>query len=206
MATPAGSDKRKHPRFGVRLAVRYTNAEQFVTDYVENLSEGGLFIAGAHQLPMGSESDVSVQLPGQGDWTVRAKVVFLIDPDAALITGRKPGAGMEIQSKPPGFDDALLGYLLRLGRRRDHAVMLGEGVIGAQLFADAGYRVQPLESEDEVAFALANGDAAIVAIVLPPTQVQQVRDRLGERGKEVVFSATTIDDIHDILARIDSLL
>jgi hypothetical protein len=29
---------------------------------------------------------------------------------------------------------------------------------------------------------------------------------LGERGKEVVFSATSIDDIHDILARIDSLL
>ena len=89
MATPAGSDKRKHPRFDVRLAVRYTKAEQFVTDYVENLSAGGLFIAGAHQLPMFTETDVEVELPGQGSWTVRAKVVFLIDSMAADATGRR---------------------------------------------------------------------------------------------------------------------
>ena len=33
-----GIDQRRHPRYGVHLAVKYTNAEQFVTDYVENLS------------------------------------------------------------------------------------------------------------------------------------------------------------------------
>ena len=200
------TEQRKHPRYATRLAVRYTNAEQFVTDYVENLSEGGLFIAGAHELAMLTETDVQVELPGQGNWSVRARVVFLIDPTAAQTTGRTPGAGMQIVDKPPGFDDALLGYLLRLGRRRDHAVMLGEGVIGAQMFEDAGYRVVPLESEDEVAFAMANGDSAIVAIVLPPTLVQTYRDRLGDRGKSVVFSAVSIEDVHDILARIDSLL
>jgi len=199
-------EQRRHPRYATRLAVRYSNAEQFVTDYVENLSAGGLFIAGAHQLPISTETDVQVELPGQGSWTVRAKVQFLVDPTAALATGRKAGAGMQIISKPPGFDDALLGYLLRLGRRRDHAVMVGEGVIGAPLFVDAGYRVLPLESEDEVAFALANGDAAIVAIVLSPSLVQAYQDRLGERGKTVVFSAVSIEDVHDILARIDSLL
>ena len=199
-------EQRKHPRYSTRLAVRYTNAEQFVTDYVENLSAGGLFITGAHQLPIASETDVQVELPGQGSWTVRARVAFLVDPTAAETTGRKAGAGMQIIDKPPGFDDALLGYLLRLGRRRDHTIMLGEGVIGAQLFTDAGYRVVPLEGEDEVAFALADGDAAIVAIVLTPTMVAQYRDRLGERGKSVVFSAVSIEDVHDILARIDSLL
>jgi hypothetical protein len=36
--------------------------------------------------------------------------------------------------------------------------------------------------------------------------VEQYRDRLGERGKSVVFSAVSIEDVHDILARIDSLL
>jgi hypothetical protein len=29
-----GIEQRKHPRFGVHLAVTYSNAEQFVTDYV----------------------------------------------------------------------------------------------------------------------------------------------------------------------------
>lgn len=203
MGTP---EQRKHPRYGVHLAVRYANAEQFVTDYVENLSEGGLFISGAHQMAMGTETDVQVELPGQGDWKVRAKVVFLIDPTAAQSTGRKPGAGMEILTKPPGFDDALLGYLLRLGRRRDHAMMISDEVIGKQLFADAGYRLLPLESEDEVAMALADGDAQIVAIVLPPSLVTPYRDRLGERAKSLVFSPRSIEDVQDILAQIDSLL
>jgi Tfp pilus assembly protein PilZ len=200
------ADQRRHPRYGVHLAVRYANAEEFVTDYVENLSAGGLFISGAHQLPLLTETDVAVELPGQGNWTVRAKVVFLIDPTAAAATGRSAGAGLSILEKPPGFDDALLGYLLRLGRRRDHAVMLADGVIGAQLFVDAGYRILPLESEDEVAIGLADETSAVVAIVLSPSLYQPYKDRLGERGKAVVFAVGSIEDVHDVLARIDSLL
>lgn len=199
-------EQRRHPRYGVHLAVKYANAEEFVTDYVENLSAGGLYIAGAQKLALHAETDVAIELPGQGAWTVRAKVAFLIDEQAARLAGREPGAGMEITTKPPGFDDALLGYLLRLGRRRDHAVMIDDGTVGASLFTDAGYRVEPLASEDEVAISLVDATAAIIAIVLPPSLVTTYRDRLGESGKSIVFSATTIDDVHDILARIDSLL
>jgi hypothetical protein len=200
-----GAEQRRHPRYGVRLSVRYTNAAEFVNDYVENLSAGGLYINGANRLPLHSETDIFIELPGQGTWTVRAKSTFIIDDDAATKSGRKPGAGFEIVGKPPGFDDALLGYLLRLGRRREHAVMAGE-VAGIQLIKDAGYRVIPLESEDEVAIALADDDAKIVGIVLPSSQVQAYRDRLGEKGKALVFPAASDDDIVDILARIDSLL
>ena len=200
-----GAEQRRFPRYGVRLSVRYTNAEHFVNDYVENLSAGGLYISGAHQLPLHSETDIIIELPGQGTWTVRAKSTFVIDEDAAVTTSRKPGAGFEIIVKPPGFDDALLGYLLRLGRRREHAVMAGE-VPGIDLITDAGYRVIDLASEDEVAFALADDDAKIVAIVVPSSQLQMYRDRLGEKGKTLVFPAASDDDIVDILARIDSLL
>lgn len=200
-----GIEQRRHPRYGVHLSVRYTNAEQFVADYVENLSVGGLFIAGAHRLPLSTETAVAVELPGQGEWTLRAKSVFVIDEAAAARMGRKAGAGFEITEKPPGFDDALLGYLLRLGRRRDHAVMVGE-VPGVDLITDAGYRVIPLESEDEVAIALANDDAKIVAIIVQSSLATPYRDRLGEKGKSLVFPANSVDDIVDILARIDSLL
>ena len=203
MAT--GVEQRRHARYGVRLSVRYTNAEQFVNDYVENLSEGGLYIAGANQLPLHSETDIHIELPGQGTWTVRGKSVFVIDEMAGKASGRKPGAGFELVGKPAGFDDALLGYLLRLGRRREHAVMVGE-IPGIRLIEDAGYRVLPLQSEDEVAFALAEEDAKIVGVVLPSSQVQPYRDRLGEKGKSLVFAAASDDDIVDILARIDSLL
>jgi PilZ domain-containing protein len=199
------NEQRRHPRYGVHLAVRYSNAEDFVTDYMENLSADGLFIAGANRLPLFTETDVQVELPGQGNWTVRAKSVFLIDDTAADKMGRKAGAGFKIVAKPPGFDDALLGYLLRLGRRRDHAVMVGE-IPGVDLIRDAGYRVVPLESEDEVAIALANDDAKIIAIIVQASLVTPYRDRLGEKGKSLVFAASSIAEVHDILARIDSLL
>lgn len=199
-----GIDQRRHPRFGVRLAVRYTNAAQFVNDYVENLSQGGLFLAGAHQLPLGAETEVQIELPGQGSWTVRARSVFVVDVEAAARTGRPAGAGMTITGKPPGFDDALLGYLLRLGRRRDHAIMVGD-VPGIASIRDAGYRVLPLVSTDDAARAVAD-DAALVAIVVPPAQLQPYRARLDARGKELVVAAETAEDVLDILARIDSLL
>lgn len=200
-----GIEQRKHPRYGVHLAVKYTNAEQFVNDYVENLSVGGLFIAGAQQLPLLSETDVNIVLPGQGDWTVRARSVFIIDETAATTTGRKAGAGMEITHKPPGFDDALLGYLLRLGQRRDHSVMIGD-VPGVRFVVDAGYRTIPLEPPEEAARTLGDALVKLVAILLPPEQCDLYRARLGERGKDLVFAVTNEDQLHDILARIDSLL
>ena len=180
-------DKRRHERFGVRLLVRYTKAEEFVSDYVENLSAGGLFLAGANQLQMFTESDVNVELPGQGSWTVRARVVYLVDEQAAKASGRRAGAGREVLRKPPGYDDALLGYLLRLGRRRDHAVAVALGVVGGELFADAGYRV----------VAIGTDDPQLLAVIVPPSHHL--------RGDNV-HVVESIEDVHDILARIDSLL
>ncbi len=185
--------------------VRYTNAEAFVADYVENLSVGGLFIAGANQLPLFTETDVHVELPGQGNWTVRAKSVFLIDATAAKATGRKAGAGFQILDKPPGFDDALLGYLLRLGRRRDHSVMVGE-VAGKRIVTDAGYRLIELASPEKAAASAADEDAKLVAVLVPPAQVDEYKRAVGERGAELVHAVRNEADIPDILARIDSLL
>lgn len=187
------NDKRRHERFGVRLLVRYAKAQEFVSDYIENLSAGGLFIAGAHELPMLTETDVNVELPGQGSWTVRARVVFLIDEAAARAAGRRAGAGMEVITKPAGYDDALLGYLLRLGRRRDHTVMVADGVVGAELFADAGYRVVRSTTRDP----------QLLAVIVTPAQVDESRSRYGE---SIVFVVSSIEEVQDILARVDSLL
>jgi hypothetical protein len=198
-------EQRRHPRYGVRLAVRYANAEQFVSDYVENLSVGGLFIVGANQLPLFTETEVQIELPGQGSWTVRAKSVFLVDAVAAEASGRKAGAGMEILDKPPGFDDALLGYLLRLGQRRDHSIMVG-AVPGVRLIEDAGYRVIGLEPP-QIAAALADDPLVkLVGVLVPPERVQEYRDGIGSRGNDLVYAVKSETEIADFLARIDSLL
>ena len=205
LRAPVGIENRRHPRYGVHLAVRYTNAEQFVTDYVENLSVGGLFLAGAHTLPLMTETDVSVELPGQGNWTVRAKSVFIIDENAAKASGRKPGAGMEIIGKPPGFDDALLGYLLRLGQRRDHSVMVGD-IAGIRVIRDAGYRVIAIEPPEDADKLVDDALVKLVAVLVPVDQVDLYTTRMSPTGASRVIGVKNEGDMPDILARIDSLL
>lgn len=200
-----GIENRRHPRYGVHLAVRYSNAEQFVNDYVENLSVGGLFIAGAHTLQLLTESDVSVELPGQGSWTVRAKSVFIIDENAAKASGRKPGAGMEIIGKPPGFDDALLGYLLRLGQRRDHSVMVGD-IAGIRVIRDAGYRVIAIEPPEDADKLVDDMLVKLIAVLVPVDQVDTYTTRMSPAGAARVIGVKNEGDMPDILARIDSLL
>ncbi len=189
----------------MNLAVRYTRAEQFVADYIENLSGGGLYVAGAHTLPLSSETDVTIDLPGQGSWTVLARVQFIIDEDAAKASGRKPGAGMEIIGKPPGFDDALLGYLLRLGQRRDHSVMVGN-IAGVRAMTDSGYRIIPLESPEEADKLLVDALVKLVAILVPVDEVEPYVARIRGDAAARVIGVKNEGDIPDVLARIDSML
>ena len=102
-------EQRKYARYKVRLAVSYPNAAEFVADYIDNLSVGGLFIATTKPLDILSMVSCSIHLPNHGTWTVGAKVVFIFDKAEAERTGRPQGAGLQITSKPPGFDDALFG-------------------------------------------------------------------------------------------------
>jgi Tfp pilus assembly protein PilZ len=199
--TVVGAEQRKHPRYLVHLSVRYGTAADFVADYVENLSLGGLFIAGARDLHLNQRVAVSVELPDQGTWQVVGKVVFVLSREAAAAAGRKPGAGLEILKKPPGYDDALLGYLLRLGRRRDHAVIAAD-IPGIDAITAAGYRLLPLCMPAELVTLLADPAKAVIAVVVPPSLAPAYQDAAGER----LFTAVTPDAVHEIVGRIDSLL
>jgi len=193
-----GIENRVHPRYDVRLGVRYTNAAEFVADYVENLSAGGLFIAGAHARDLQPETEIDIELPGQGSWRVKAKPVFKLSEEGAAKSGRRPGIGFKIIESPPGFDDALLGYLLRLGRRRDFKVMCGE-VIGRSQLEDSGYVVLPLAQDAALAEALA--DDKLLAVVVPPDLVELYR---GYGAGERVRTAAEPRAMADLIAKLDA--
>jgi len=179
-----GIEQRKYPRYAVKLAVRYASASEFVNDYVENLSQGGLFVAGA-KLEMFQITTVQLELPGSGSFTVTAKAVFILDEPTAAKMNRRAGVGLEMIEKPPGFEDALLGYLLRLGRRRDHELIVGD-VPGASFFADAGFRVVNA-SQDALAAVLGASDPE-PAVTCP------------------IFRVAHVSQLPDILERLDGLL
>ncbi len=63
-------DKRKKPRHPVILKVDYRDVNKFFTDFAENLSSGGMFIATRRPLPPGTTIMVEFMLP---DTSVKVK-------------------------------------------------------------------------------------------------------------------------------------
>jgi len=59
-----GADRRKYPRADIMLKVQYRNAKDFLADYTENISAGGVFIITEEQFEMGTELDFEVSFPG----------------------------------------------------------------------------------------------------------------------------------------------
>lgn len=201
-----GADKRRHQRFPARFQVRFKNAVDFVSEYAENLSAGGLFVRGAHRLEPLGEAEVEITLPGYGSHTVRGKVAHVVSPELAAESGRRPGAGIEITQAPDGFADLLGEYLRRLGRRRDVAVLGDEGP-PLELLAAAGYRTAPLPPPNELVVAMARSEYPVLAVVVTRAREEQFRPAAEAAGVgDLVHLLDGEEELDDLLARLDTLL
>jgi len=60
----SGADQRRFPRSPMMLKVEYSSTTEFLTDYTENISGGGVFIATTSEFELGQEIDFSVSFPG----------------------------------------------------------------------------------------------------------------------------------------------
>ena len=63
MAEQSGRDRRKDPRLDVTIKVDYSTKEMFVSNYVTNLSKGGVFIQTEAPLPIQSQINLTFTLP-----------------------------------------------------------------------------------------------------------------------------------------------
>jgi uncharacterized protein (TIGR02266 family) len=59
-----GAERRRFPRADIMLKVQYRHAKDFLADYTENISAGGVFIATDEQFEKGTELDFEVSFPG----------------------------------------------------------------------------------------------------------------------------------------------
>ena len=62
------------------LKVVYSSASEFVSEYVENLAAGGLFVSGHTDLDMLREVDVELTAAGMPSLEIRARPVYVVDP------------------------------------------------------------------------------------------------------------------------------
>ena len=200
------TDNRRHQRFAVRFQVRFKTALDFVAEYAENLSAGGLFVRGGHRLEPQSEAEVEIGLPGYGSFTVRGKVAHIVSPELAAATGRRPGAGLEITQAPDGFTEALGEYMRRLGRRRDVAVLVEEGQ-PLELLAAAGYRAAPLPPPNDLVVIMARSEYPVIAVVVTRAREDQFRPAAVAAGvADLVRLLDHEEELDELLGALDTLL
>ncbi|MBA3398205.1 MAG: PilZ domain-containing protein [Deltaproteobacteria bacterium] len=179
----------------MNLRVAYQRAQEFVEQYAENLSAGGLFVRDAQGLAMREEVNVDIDLPGYGTYSVIAEVAH-ISP---------AGAGLHIKAGPPGFQQALTAYLLRLGKRT-HATVFVDHEPWRGVVRDAGYAVQPLPPPSRLVELI--GDATAVGILAPEDIAEQYRNALGFLGDDgtLVIAVHAGQAVGDVLTALDAKL
>lgn len=190
----------------MRLAVRYESAAEFVREYAENLSAGGLFVAGATHVQPLEELIVEVDLPGLGSYQVTVEVAHVLDPVSARRAGRTPGAGMSIKQAPPEFQQALGTYLQRLGSRADQLVLVEPATLRAAL-AEAGYQVEVAPDPAGLVATIARLDQPVLRVVVGPSNAAHYRDAAQQAGDdELVLVCDDPSDLDAVLTALDELL
>ena len=199
-------DARKSDRYRVHLAVRYATAKDFVIDYAENLSHGGLFLSGAQDLVLRQLVTVELTLPGADVHQVEAEVAHLRTAEEAAKKGGRPGAGLCLVNPSPAFQASLRAYLLRLGRRRDAVVMVSDLVVSRAL-AGAGYQVRALPLVSDFITAVTTSDEPVVGVVVAGTRAlpyAKLADELG--ASQLVITLEREGEVDAILGRLDEAL
>lgn len=186
------------------MAVSFASAEDFVTEYAENLSVGGLFLRQGHTLPPLAKINVKMTLPGYGEYRVVAKVAHVLDAETAKRFGREPGAGLQLIEVPDGFEEAMMGYLGRLGKRRDCLLLVSEAE--AKIFVEkAGYRVEATDLS--LVPTQAVGDTPILALIVAKGAAAMYRDVIAISPQKIpVIGCDIRQDAGPLLVELDRLL
>lgn len=89
-----GANKRKSERLENELPVAYRSVDGFITDWVTNISKGGLFINSRQPLPQGTTVRLIIQLPDAPfPFDLTGRVVRVIEADNP--GAEAPGMGVE---------------------------------------------------------------------------------------------------------------
>ena len=90
-------DRRKHQRVPTRILIKYRNADQFFTDYIQNISRGGIFVPTYQPLPQGTRFQITFSLPDcEASITTDGVVVRSLHSDPE--NGGLAGMGIQFQA------------------------------------------------------------------------------------------------------------
>jgi uncharacterized protein (TIGR02266 family) len=93
---PTVEARRAFPRHAARFQVGFSSNKEFVLEYAENISAGGVFVHAEHPPELDTIVTVSLHLPGN-DVAVEAKgvIVHRVSKEEAAQLGKSPGMGVQ---------------------------------------------------------------------------------------------------------------
>jgi uncharacterized protein (TIGR02266 family) len=193
---------RTQPRYRVHLKVRYESAREFVQEYAENLSKGGLFIRGARALAPREQVMVEVTLPGYAPFRLVGEVAHVLDPEAADHMGRAPGVGIAVTEAPTNYERALRSYLRLLGKRRECLVFAEDGSVFEALQA-AGYQSRPMPPLEDLPDALRG--ATVLGLVVTPGREREYAVTAFAAGiSQRIFQLENLEGLDALLPLLDA--
>jgi uncharacterized protein (TIGR02266 family) len=90
-------ERRKHQRVPTQILIQYRSADQFFSDYIQNISRGGIFVPTQQPLPENTLLQISFSLPNYDRLiTTEGIVVHSVRADSECADNP---AGMGIQFK-----------------------------------------------------------------------------------------------------------
>lgn len=98
------SERRLAARYELKLAITMQGDNNFYTGLSENISEGGVFIATSHHLPIGTPVVLEFTLPtSDKPLSLFGTVQWVRGPDATARNGEVFGFGREVYGAMPGI-------------------------------------------------------------------------------------------------------
>ena len=112
------SNKRSRPRYDVVVPIRFRDADDFLVQYSENISSGGVFIRTQFPPEEGTELRLSLEVPGaRTALPVTGVVAYVVTAEMAAEQGRSAGCGVRFHEMDPATTRVLETFVERLQKR-----------------------------------------------------------------------------------------
>jgi len=105
-------EKRQYPRAPVHCEVSLSTESNFYSGFTQDLSQGGVFLATFDLLPIGTQVDLQLSLPGMSELALRGVVRWLREYNA-LNPDLWSGMGIEFVDLPEPAKTAIVQFVAR---------------------------------------------------------------------------------------------
>ena len=122
--TSGSTRRRQEERFEVIHRVRFSSGEEFLSEYAENLSRGGMYLVTEESLKPGTVLQARLEIPGlEKPIELKGTVAYRVGAEQSFEQGRAPGVGIKFLELDPEARQRLDHYLTRLKIHRQKLLL-----------------------------------------------------------------------------------